>query len=96
MYQWRPSQWLKWAPLTILPFVAGAWLQTGGLVDDIVTRAQAAAGVGAKIAVDGRDVVVTGEVASQAVLDSATKAISDIYGRRESSTPRHIDGPNHR
>ena len=86
MYQWRPSQWLKWAPLTILPFVAGAWLQTGGMVDDIVSRAQAAAGVGAKIAVDGRDVVVTGEVASQAVLDSATKAISDTYGVRTVNT----------
>ncbi len=86
MYQWRPSQWLKWAPLTILPFVAGAWLQTGDMVDDIVARAQAAAGVGAKIAVDGRDVVVTGEVASQAVLDSATKAISDTYGVRTVDT----------
>jgi outer membrane protein OmpA-like peptidoglycan-associated protein len=82
MYQWRPAQWIKWAPLTILPFVGGAWLQTDGVVKDVVTRAQAAAGDWAKIQIDGRDAVITGEVPDQAALDSAKKAVMNTYGIR--------------
>jgi large repetitive protein len=82
MYQWRPSQWVKWAPLTILPFVAGAWLQTGGLVDDVVSRAQALVGDSNKIAVDGRDVTVSGQVASEDAKVDLFKALHHIYGVR--------------
>jgi outer membrane protein OmpA-like peptidoglycan-associated protein len=86
MYQWRPSKWIKWAPLTILPFVAGAWLQTGGLVDDVVSRAQTAAGESTKVAIDGRDATLTGEVTSQEALESAGKAVLGTYGVRTVDT----------
>jgi outer membrane protein OmpA-like peptidoglycan-associated protein len=82
MYQWRPSQWVKWAPLTILPFVAGSWLQTGGLVDDVVARAQAAAGDSVKVGIDGRDVTLSGQVTGQDSLDAAVKAVWHTYGVR--------------
>ena len=82
MYQWRPSQWIKWAPLTVLPFIAGSWLQTGGLVDDVAARAEAAAGDWAKVVLDGRDVVLSGEVKSKAILSDAVKAVAGTYGVR--------------
>ncbi len=82
MYNWRPAQWIKWAPLTILPFIAGAWLQTDGVVSDVVARAQAAAGDWAKVKVEGRDATITGQVESQEVLDAAKKALENTYGIR--------------
>ncbi len=83
MYQWQPSKWIKWAPvLAGLPFLAGGWLQTEGLVKDITARTQAAAGDWAKVEFDGRDAKLSGEVPSQAAIDAAVKAVADTYGVR--------------
>ena len=82
MYQWRPSQWLKWAPLTVLPFIASYAIQTNSLVEDIGKRAQAAAGDWAKVVLDGRDVVLSGDAKSIALLDVAVKAVAGTYGVR--------------
>ncbi len=82
MYQWRPSQWLKWAPLTVLPFIASYAIQTNSLVEDITNRAQAAAGDWAKVVLDGRDVVLSGDAKSKALLDDAVKAVAGTYGVR--------------
>ena len=83
MYQWQPSKWIKWAPvLAGLPFLAGGWLQTEGLVKDMTARTQAAAGDWAKVEFDGRDAKLSGEVASQSAIDAAVKAVADTYGVR--------------
>jgi large repetitive protein len=82
MYQWQPSKWIKWAPVMAgLPFLAGGWLQTDGLVKDVTASAQAAAGEWAKVEFDGRDATLSGQT-SQASLDAAVKAVVDTYGVR--------------
>jgi outer membrane protein OmpA-like peptidoglycan-associated protein len=82
MYQWQPSKWIKWAPVMAgLPFLAGGWLQTDGLVKDVTSRVQAAAGDWAKVEFDGRDATLSGQT-SQASLDAAVKAVVDTYGVR--------------
>jgi outer membrane protein OmpA-like peptidoglycan-associated protein len=83
MYQWQPSKWIKWAPVMAgLPFLAGGWLQTDGLVTDLTARAQAAAGDWAKVEFDGRDAKLSGTATSQEALDAAVKAVVDTYGVR--------------
>jgi outer membrane protein OmpA-like peptidoglycan-associated protein len=82
MYQWQPSKWIKFAPVMAgLPFLAGGWLQTDGLVKDVTARVAAAAGDWAKVEFDGRDASVTGQT-TQAKLDAAVKAVVDTYGVR--------------
>jgi outer membrane protein OmpA-like peptidoglycan-associated protein len=83
MYQWQPSKWIKWSPIMAgLPFLAGAWLQTPGLVNDVSQRAMAAAGDWAKVEFDGRDAKLSGTVTSQEALDAAKKSVLETYGVR--------------
>ena len=83
MYYWQPLKWIKWAPVMAgLPFLAGGWLQTDALQKDMTARAMSAAGDWAKVAFDGRDATVSGQVTGQAALDAAVKAVADTYGVR--------------
>ena len=82
MYQWQPSKWIQLAAVGAgLPFLAAAVIQTNSLVQDVSTRAMAAAG-GANVVFDGRDAKLSGEIASQDALDAATKAVAGTYGVR--------------
>ena len=64
-----------------LPFLAAGVLQTNSLVQDVSSRAMAAAG-GPKVEFDGRDAFLSGEVASQEALDAAKKNVEATYGVR--------------
>jgi outer membrane protein OmpA-like peptidoglycan-associated protein len=82
MYHWQPSKWFKWAPIFAgLPFLAGTFIQTDGLVKDVTASAQVAAGDWAKVEFDGRDATLSGQT-SQSALDAAVKAVTDTYGVR--------------
>ena len=82
MYQWQPSKWIQLAAVGAgLPFLAAAVIQTNSLVQDVSSRAMAAAG-GANVVFDGRDAKLSGELASQDALDSVTKAVAGTYGVR--------------
>ena len=65
-----------------LPFIAGAWLQTGSVVADLSAQASTAAGDWAKVTFDGRDAKLEGEAASEEALNNAIKAVAGTYGVR--------------
>jgi large repetitive protein len=82
MYQWQPSKWLQLAAVGAgLPFLAAGIIQTNGLVQDVSARAMAAA-AGPSVTFDGRDAVVSGEVASQDALDALKTNVGATYGVR--------------
>ena len=82
MYQWQPSKWFQLMAVGAgLPFLAAGWLQTNSLVQDVSSRAMAAA-AGPKVVFDGRDAFLSGEVASQEALDAAKKNVVATYGVR--------------
>ena len=82
MYQWQPFKWIQLMAVGAgLPFLAAGVLQTNSLVQDVSSRAMAAAG-GPKVEFDGRDAFLSGEVASQEALDAAKKNVEATYGVR--------------
>ena len=82
MYQWQPSKWFQLMAVGAgLPFLAAGVIQTKGLVQDVSSRAMAAA-AGPKVEFDGRDAFLSGEVASQEALDTARKNVAATYGVR--------------
>ena len=82
MYQWQPSKWFQLMAVGAgLPFLAAGIIQTNGLVNDVSSRAMTAA-AGPKVTFDGRDAVLTGEVASQEALDAARNNVAATYGVR--------------
>jgi outer membrane protein OmpA-like peptidoglycan-associated protein len=82
MYQWQPFKWIQLMAVGAgLPFLAAGILQTNSLVQDVSSRAMAAA-AGPKVDFDGRDAFLSGEVASQEALDAAKKNVEATYGVR--------------
>ncbi len=82
MYQWQPFKWIQLMAVGAgLPFLAAGVLQTNSLVQDVSSRAMAAAG-GPKVEFDGRDAFLSGKVASQEALDAAKKNVAETYGVR--------------
>ncbi len=82
MYQWQPFKWIQLMAVGAgLPFLAAGVLQTNSLVQDVSSRAMAAA-AGPKVDFDGRDAFLSGEVASQEALDAAKKNVAETYGVR--------------
>lgn len=64
-----------------LPFLAAGIIQTNSLVNDVSSRAMTAA-AGPKVEFDGRDAIMSGEVASQEALDTARNNVAATYGVR--------------
>ena len=94
----RPSKWLLYSPVVVLPFVAAISLSTGSTLEDISGRATLSlAAVGAdwsKITFDGRDVTLSGDAPSAAALDAALKAIAGTPGVRVvSNNARLVESP---
>ena len=82
----RPSKWVLYAPVAILPLLA-AWVLNGNSVqEDLAVRSAAAlkaAGAGwAKLSVSGRDATLSGEAPSADAIAEATKAVAGTYGVR--------------
>ena len=82
MYQWQPLKWIQLMAVGAgLPFLASSLLWTNSLVQDVSSRAMAAA-AGPKVDFNGRDAFLSGEVASQEALDAAKKNVAETYGVR--------------
>ena len=82
----RPSKWALHAPIAVLPFLAALFLQGKTVHDGIAQRAEAAlAAAGAswaKVAVDGRDVALTGDSPDEAQHAAALAAVRSAEGVR--------------
>src|SRR5262245_24173776 len=82
----RPGKWLYWTPLAALPFLAAWWLNSGNLERDLeATTAAALSSAGAewaKLGLDGRDVILTGEAESEEAVAAAVRAVVGTRGVR--------------
>ncbi len=96
--QFRPSKWIIYAPVAVLPFLAALFLQGRALQDDISGRvAENIAKAGAdwaKTSIDGRDVKLAGDSPSAEQLDATIAAITGTKGvRRVDSIARIVEPP---
>lgn len=86
MYRWKPSKWLKWAPVMAgLPALAAYTIASPQLwseVDAKVKQLAKNAGGTIEVTVDRRDITFKGEAPSQDALDVLLKSVSDTYGVR--------------
>jgi|GEM_PF-3555087 len=93
----RPSKWIQYSPVAVLPFVAALMINSAGVHDDLMKRGTAAlASAGAdwaKLEVEGRDATVSGDAWSQKALDDAVKAVAGTYGIRRVVSASHIVPP---
>ena len=94
----RPSKWVLYAPVAVLPLLAAVFLQGRGLQDDIATRVTAnlsSAGIDwAKAGVQGRDVQLAGDAPSADQVDAAIATSLSTYGvRRVVSIMRVVEPP---
>ena len=82
----RPSKWVLYAPVAVLPFLAAVFVEGRGLQDDVAGRAlgnaQKAGANWATIRVEGRDVVLAGDSPSAEQRDAALAAAIGTYGVR--------------
>ena len=82
----RPAKWILWAPLAALPFLAAWWLNTGSLESSLGESAGASlksAGADwAKVEMDGRDALLSGDAPGRNPIDQAVEAVADVYGIR--------------
>ena len=95
----RPSKWLLYSPVVLLPFVAAFSLSAPSTLEDISGRATLSlAAVGAdwaKVSFDGRDATLSGDAPGAAALDAAVKAVSGTRGVRVvSNTARVVEPPS--
>ncbi|MCB1433095.1 MAG: hypothetical protein KDK75_11640, partial [Alphaproteobacteria bacterium] len=86
------------APIAVLPFLAGLFIQAkslqSGLQGSVEARLAEAGADWAKVSVEGRDVVLTGDSPFQAYLDKALDTVSGTYGvRRVDSRARVVEPP---
>ena len=96
--RFRPSKWVLYAPVAVLPFLAAVFLQGRSLQDDIATRVTAnlsSAGIDwAKAGVQGRDVQLAGDAPSADQVDAAIATSLSTYGvRRVVSIMRVVEPP---
>ena len=96
--RFRPSKWLQYSPVAILPFLAALYLQGPGLREDIAVRVAGnlskAGADWAKAGIDGRDVLLAGDSPSAEQVDAAIAAVIGTYGvRRVESTVRVVEPP---
>jgi hypothetical protein len=94
----RPSKWVIYAPVALLPFLAAVFLEGLSLQADIANRVlqnlHKAGATWAKSHVDGRDVVVSGDAPSADQVDAAIAAVLATRGvRRVDSTVRIVEPP---
>jgi outer membrane protein OmpA-like peptidoglycan-associated protein len=86
MYRWKPSKWLKWAPVMAgLPALAAYTISSPQLWSEVEGKVKALAqeaGGAIEVKVDRRDVTLKGEAPSQDAVDVLMKSVSDTYGVR--------------
>lgn len=82
----RPSKWALYTPIAVLPFLAALFLQGKAVHDGIADRAiSALAGAGitwAKVDVDGRDAILSGDSPDEAQRAAAVAAVGGAEGVR--------------
>ncbi len=83
----RPSRWIIYSPIAVLPFFAALFLDAPRLHDDLQARINAAAGDAGKgwasLALDGRDVTLTGDSPSDEQLAAVVAAVQNTLGVRK-------------
>lgn len=83
----RPSRWILYAPVAVLPFFAALFLDAPRLHDDLLERVNQAAGDAGKgwasIALDGRDVTLSGDSPSDEQLAAVADAVRKTAGVRK-------------
>ena len=82
----RPSKWLLYSPVVVLPFVAAFAVSTKSTLEDVADRATlnlAAQGAQwSKLTFDGRDASLAGDAPDAEALDAAVKAVTGTRGVR--------------
>ena len=82
----RPGKWLYWLPLAALPFLAAWWLNSANVEREIglngTTGLKSAGADWAKVDLDGRDAVLSGEATSEDAVKAAIRALSATGGIR--------------
>jgi hypothetical protein len=94
----RPSKWVLYSPVAVLPFLAALFVEGRGLQDDVARRVAdnvaRAGGSWATSSVEGRDVKLAGDAPSAAQMDAAIAAAVGTYGvRRVESAVRVVEPP---
>lgn len=93
----RPSKWVIYAPVALLPFLAALVLEGRSLQTEIlnrVTQSLSSAGTTwAKPAVDGRDVILSGDAPSAEQIDAAIAAAVGTPGVRLVDSTARIASP---
>jgi len=94
----RPSKWILYSPVAVLPFLAALFVEGRGLQDDVARRVAdnvaKAGGSWATSSVEGRDVKLAGDAPSAAQMDAAIAAAVGTYGvRRVESAVRVVEPP---
>jgi len=82
----KPQKWLLYSPVAMLPFLAAMSLGTGPAQEKLLARAtlalESAAAPWAHVAVNGRDLTLTGLAPTVADRDRALAAIAGVPGIR--------------
>jgi hypothetical protein len=94
----RPSKWVIYAPVALLPFLAALFLEGRTLQADIANRVMQnlheAGATWAISRVEGRDVIVSGDAPSANQVDAAIAAVLATRGvRHVDSTIRIVEPP---
>ena len=93
----RPSKWILYAPVAILPLLAALFVNGGAVHDDLSRRAGAAlkaAGADwASVSVEGRDARVSGDAPSDAAVETGVRAVAGTHGIRRTETATRVVPP---
>lgn len=94
----RPSKWLVYSPVAILPFLAAFALNTGTVIGNLKKDAEAqlaASGADwARLKLDGRDALISGDSPSAEAIDAAVRAVAGTHGiRLVESAARVVEPP---
>ena len=84
------SKWFIYAPVAIMPLLAGAMIGGKLMQSDLVARGSAALSAAesgwASLVIDGRDARISGEAPDEAAVARAVAALSGVWGIRKVDT----------